>query len=369
LHFPGPELESQHPQNRLRMFCYNPFVMRKLILIVILFLGVTFVILYFSELQQIITTLQRANPWYLAIALIIQVVWFAVVGLTYQSIYALLGLKESRRHMMLLAVAANFVNVVTTSAGVGGMALFINDGQRRGQSSGKVTVAGVLYLLVDEAAFLCVLAIGTIILARRNRLSDGDIAASATLLAIACIIATFLYLGYRSAKTLGNVLAKLARIINFIVRPFLHREYLSEARAHSFSAEIAEGLSTLPKNPSSLIPPLLLSLFGKILLMGVLACAFLSFNIPFRVGTIIVGFSIGFLFLIVSPTPSGVGVVEGVMALALHSPRVAWGSAILITLAYRGVTFWLPLLVGLWAFRLINSNRAKKVEERTRGLL
>ncbi len=82
--------------------------------------------------------------------------------------------------MMLLAVAANFVNVVTTSAGVGGMALFINDGQRRGQSSGKVTVAGVLYLLIDEASFLFVLAFGTIILARRNRLSDGDIAASLT---------------------------------------------------------------------------------------------------------------------------------------------------------------------------------------------
>ena len=340
--------------------------MRKLILVVILFLGVTFVILYFSELQQIITTLQRANPWYLALALIIQAIWFAVVGLTYQSIYTLLGLKESRRHMMLLAVAANFVNVVTTSAGVGGVALFINDGQRRGQSSAKVTVAGALYLLIDEAAFLCVLAVGTIILARRNRLSDGDIAASFTLLAIACVIASFLYLGYRSAKILGNVLARLARMINFIVRPFLRREYLSEARAHTFASEIAEGISALPKKPTRLIPPLLFSLSGKILLMGVLTCAFLSFNIPFRVGTIISGFSLGFLFLIVSPTPSGIGIVEGVMALALHSSRVGWGSAILITLAYRGVTFWLPLLVGVWAFRMINAQNPAKVESGTK---
>lgn len=242
------------------------------------------------------------------------------------------------------------------------MALFINDGQHRGQSSGKVTVAGALYLLIDEAAFLFVLAFGTIILARRNRLSDGDIAASLTLLAIACVIALFLYLGYRSAKTLGNVLARLARIINAIVRPFLRREYLSEARAHNFASEIAEGLSALPKKPTSLIPPLLLSLFGKVLLMGILTCAFLSFNVPFRLGTIIGGFSIAFLFLIVSPTPSGVGVVEGMMALALHSTRVAWGSAILITLAYRCVTFWLPLLVGVWAFRLINVRKPAKVE-------
>ncbi|MFZ1040966.1 MAG: lysylphosphatidylglycerol synthase transmembrane domain-containing protein [Anaerolineales bacterium] len=340
--------------------------MRKIILVVVLCLGVTFVILYFSELQQIFTSIHRANPWYLAIALVIQVIWFAVVGLTYQSIYTLLGLKESRRHMMLLAVAANFVNVVTTSAGVGGMALFINDGQRRGQSSGKVTVAGVLYLLIDEASFLFILAFGTIILAHRNRLSDGDIAASLTLLAIACGIALFLYLGYRSAKTLGDVLARLARMINFIVRPFLRREYLSEARAHTFAAEIADGLSALPKKPARLIPPLFFSLFGKMLLMGVLTCAFLSFNIPFRVGTIVSGFSLGFLFLIVSPTPSGIGIVEGVMALAFHSRKIGWRSAILVTLAYRSVTFWLPLLVGVLAFRMINAQNPAKVESGTK---
>jgi uncharacterized protein (TIRG00374 family) len=336
--------------------------MRKLFLIVILFLGVAFVILSFSELQQIFITLQRANPWYLALALFIQGLWFIVVGLNYQSIYSLLGLKESRRHMMLLALAANFVNVVTTSAGVGGMALFINDGRHRGQSSGKVTVAGALYLLIDETAFLCVLAVGTIILARRNRLSDGDIAASITLLVIACGIASFLYLGYRSAESLGNVLARSARIINALARPFLHRPYLSEARAHTFASEIADGLSALPKKPTSMIPPILLSLCGKVLLMGVLTCAFLSFNVPFRVGMIVSGFSLGFLFLIVSPTPSGVGIVEGVMALAFHSRRIPWGSAILVTIAYRSVTFWFPLLVGLGAFRLINLRKPVNVE-------
>ena len=337
--------------------------MRKFIIVAVLFLAATFVVLYFSQIQQILATLQRANPWYLALALILEGLWFGVVGLIYQSIYSLLGLKESRRHMMLLAVAANFVNIVTTSGGVGGMALFINDGQQRGQSSGKVTVAGALYLLIDEAAFLCILAFGTIVLARRNRLSDGDIAASLTLLVIACVLAFFLYLGYRSAEKLGNVLAWLARIINALVRPFLRREYLSEARAHTFASDIAEGLAALPKKPTSLIAPLLLSLLGKILLMGVLTCAFLSFRVPFTFGTIIGGFSIGFLFLIVSPTPSGIGVVEGLMALALRSLKVRWNMAILVTLAYRGVTFWLPLLVGVWAFRLIQPHKRLKAED------
>lgn len=333
---------------------YNDLYMRKLIVAVVLFLGIAFVILGFSELQSVLATLQRANPWYLAVALIVECLWLGTVGLTYRSIYSLLGLKESRRRMALLAAAANFVNIVTSSAGVGGVAIFISDGQRRGHPSGKVTVAGALFLLLDEAAFLCVLALGLIVLVRRNNVNAGQITASLILLCIACVLAFLLYLGYRSAEALGNTLAKMARVVNRILWPLLRRDYLSEARAHTFANEIADGLLALPEKPRSLVKPLLLSLTGKALLMGVLISSFLSFNVPFSAGTIIAGFSIGFLFLIVSPTPSGIGVVEGIMALALRSLSVEWSAAVIITLAYRAVTFWFPLGMGAWAFRFLH---------------
>ena len=95
-------------------------------------------------------------------------------------------------------------------------------------------------------------------------------------------------------------------------------------------------------------------LLGKALLMGVLVCSFLAFDVPFSAGTIVGGFSIGYLFLIVSPTPSGIGVVEGVMALALASLRVVWSQAVIVTLVYRAITFWVPLGVGALAFRKLH---------------
>jgi uncharacterized membrane protein YbhN (UPF0104 family) len=33
---------------------------------------------------------------------------------------------------------------------------------------------------------------------------------------------------------------------------------------------------------------------------------------------------------------------------------VQWAAAVLITLVYRAVTFWFPLLVGAVAFRILN---------------
>jgi uncharacterized protein (TIRG00374 family) len=342
--------------------CYNSEVMRKLIVLAVLFLGVLFVLFRFSEIEDIVQTLQSANAWFLALALFIQSAWFVLLGWTFHSIYGLLGLKESLRRLTLIAAAGSFVNIVAPSVGVGGLAIFISEGRRRNLPPGKVTVASALYLVLDEAAFLCVLALGLIVLVRRNDLGAGEITAALIMLAIASTWTFLLYLGYRSAEALGATLAKMARLINRILAPFIHREYLSEARAHSFASEIADGLGSLPEKPRSLIQPFLLALAGKALLMGILICSFLSFDVPFTLGTIVGGFAIGYLFLIVSPTPSGIGIVEGLMALALVSLRVDFSQAVVITLAYRAVTFWLALAVGALAFRALNWKGIKSPE-------
>jgi glycosyltransferase 2 family protein len=87
------------------------------------------------------------------------------------------------------------------------------------------------------------------------------------------------------------------------------------------------------------------------LLVVVLLLIFLAFNIAFSIGTLVAGFGIAYLFVIVSPTPFGLGIVEGVMTLTLHSLRVPLEAATVITLAFRGLTFWLPWIFGMAAFR------------------
>jgi uncharacterized protein (TIRG00374 family) len=330
--------------------------MRKLIVILVLFLGGALVILSFSELKTIVKTLQKADLYFLLLALLLQIIWFVVSGLTFRSIYHLLKLKESLQELTLLSIAANFVNVVAPSAGMGGVVVFINHANRREYSTGKVTVASALYILFDYVAFLGVLTLGLVVLVRRNDLGLSEIIASIIMFAIAIGLAFFLYLGARSAYKLGKALAWMAHLINRIARPFIHREYLNEARAHTFSREMAESLSSLPKRWQSLIQPMLWSIANKTLMTVILVASFLSFDVPFSAGTIIGGFSISYLFLVVSPTPSGIGVVEGIMALALTSLNVEWSQAVVITLTYRAITFWVPLGVGALVFRSLHMN-------------
>jgi uncharacterized membrane protein YbhN (UPF0104 family) len=45
------------------------------------------------------------------------------------------------------------------------------------------------------------------------------------------------------------------------------------------------------------------------------------------------------------------------MPLALSSLRVPWSQAVVITLAYRGITFWFPLAAGALALRILNHQK------------
>ncbi len=324
--------------------------MRKFFILLVFFLAISMVIVSFSELQNILETLRKADFRYLLGAFILEVLWMFNLGAMYAAIYDSLGIEDSPRRLFPVVAAVNFVNVVAPSAGVGGVTIFLRDGRRRGYPPGKVTVSSALYVLLDWASVLVVILLGLIVLVRRNNLNASEISAAAFLFLVALFLGVLLYIGSHSEERLGNVLAWLADKINRLLRVFIHRDYLDTQRAHEFAAEMGEGLQMLRQEPQRLLRPMMWALSSKGLLILVFLSTFLAFDVPFSAGTIIGGFAIGYLFLIVSPTPSGVGVVEGVLTVALRSLRVASGAAVVITLSYRAVTFWFPLLVGAVAF-------------------
>jgi uncharacterized protein (TIRG00374 family) len=334
--------------------------MKKLFIVVVLFLGIAVVAISFSELETIARTLRRAHLTFFLLGILVQLVWFIGLGRMYQSIYRLLGMNESVLTLSRIATAANFINVVAPTAGVGGIALFAAEARKNGNPAGKVTLAAALFLLLDQAAFLCVLAVGWIVLVRSNDLDASEITASLFLFSIAVVYGSVLYMGYRSEQRLGNALAYMVRLVNRIVRFFKKDDYLSETRARAYAHEISDGFSGLTERPSSLVRPVMWGILNKILLMGVLFCSFLSFEVMVSVETLVAGFSLGYLFFVISPTPSGIGIVEGLMPVALSSLNVNWSEAVVITLTYRTITFWVPFGLGAWAFRSLHTPAEEK---------
>ena len=316
--------------------------------------GIFFVITQFAELENIVETVKRGKLGFLFIAVAVQFVWLVNVAALYRAIYRVLGIDEKLKDLILVAAAANFVNVVTPTAGVGGIAVFISEARRKGYSRGRTTVASAMYVLFDYASFLLVLALGLIVLFRRGQLNITEIAASGLLLLIAIIIAVLLYLGMNSEQQLGNFLAWMGRKVNKFMRPFRRKkksDYLSIDRAYTFACDVSEGMQELRGKPRELIVPMLLALSGKVLLIIVMFLIFMAFDVPISAGTLIAAFSIAFLFMIVSPTPNGVGFVEGAITLTLASFYIPLSDAAVVAITYRGVTYWLPLAFGMISLR------------------
>jgi uncharacterized protein (TIRG00374 family) len=329
--------------------------MRKIIIVVIVLLAVVFVLFSLTELQKIPDVLQESNIIFLLVAVLFEMICLLNTSATFGALYRLVGLEESQKRMFLMTTAANFVNMVAPSGGLGGIAVFLDEARRRKLSVARVMVMGLLYLLYEYAALFCVFILGFIVLIRRNSLNTGELIAAAFLLILVSALGSLLVLGYRSSDRLGNLLANLSRFFNRLCRPFLRRDILVVENAHKFSKEISEGIAGIRASPRNLVMPFLYTINNKILLMSILTCTFLALNTPFSTGTIVGGFSVSYLFFYASPTPSGVGFVEGILPAALNSLSVPFTEAVVITLAFRAVTLWLPFAAGAVAFHILQT--------------
>lgn len=328
--------------------------MRNLIIGLILLLGVLFVINNFTEVGEVLNVLRHSDWRFVGLAVVLQGLWVVCTAATYRAVFGALGVQRRLAPLVPLAAASNFVNVVAPSMGMSGVAVLISDARRNQLRSAHATVAGALFVLMEYAGFAVYLLLGLLVLFRRGDLTGPELAASAVLFLMACILFVILYLGMHSASRLGRLLRGCVRLANRIARPFIKREYLSEARAERFAHDIAEGLQEIRRQPRSLARPLFFALLSKGILVAVLALMFLAFQVPISIGTLLAAFAIAYLFLIVSPTPAGVGIVEGVLTLTLASMFVPLGEATVVALAYRVVTFWLPLLFGLVSFQALH---------------
>ncbi len=331
--------------------------MRKFFIAVMILLGVIYIISRFTEMEGIYETIRKGDWRFLLLALIVQCAWIYNLGLAYQAVYRVFDIKTTSLHMMMLYTTGYFVSVIAPSAGATAMAVYLADARRNNFSSAKVMIAWALNILFEFVALLCYVMLGLAVLARRNNLEWSEITASIILLLMAAGLGTLLYLGMQSEALLGRFLAFLARIINALIRPFIHRNFIDESRAFSFAEEAAEGIDMIRHQPRLLLRPLAYSLLNKTLLIIVFTLVFLAFDVPFSAGTIFAGFSIGQLFVIVSPTPAGIGIVEGILTLLLTSLYVKVEAAAIITLVYRAFSFWLPLFVGMYTVRHIETKK------------
>ncbi len=320
---------------------------------VLIFFAIVFFITRFTELEQIAILLTSIYWGYLWLALAAEVLWLVSASFIYKRIFNIVGIQETFRHTFLLMTSANFANIITPSAGMAGLAIFWTDARRRGYSRAHATIVCMIYLLIEYVSLLFIVILGLIVLLRRNILDWTVISAAILFSIFTFLLIMILYLGVRIPDQLTRFLTWITGKLNSIMKRIIHREYIPVEKVATFSGAATEAIAVIRTEWRKLLLPLELGFLNKCILIGILTLMFIAFQVPFSIGTLVAGFSLSYLFYYMSPTPAGIGIVEGVMTLALKSLGVPLAAATVLTVSFRGFTFWLPLLFGFISFRFL----------------
>lgn len=121
--------------------------------------------------------------------------------------------------------------------------------------------------------------------------------------------------------------------------------------AEVHAAEFTQAGVAIGASPIRLARTLSVALAVHVIDLASLFVLFLAFHQHVGFGLLAAGYAMGILFWKMSPVPEGVGVVEGVMVLVYTSLGVPPAKATVVSLAFRGLTYWLPLVAGFFMLR------------------
>lgn len=334
---------------------------RRLLFGLLVLLFGAFLLHRFAQLEAFVHTLRRGQPIWIGLAIIIQLASLVNQTALYQSLYTALKLPCRLRDLLPVVLAGHFLNVVTPSAGLGGTALLLDDARRQGLDLGRVTLANTLYFLLNFIWFALLLAFGLVMLFRWHDLKSYEIGPAVILLAGLCVAISGLILVSIQPATFSRLCTALGQRVNQVGQRLSKRDLIPVAHINEFTAQFAESAQAIRTAPGLWLRPLLHTLLVdglEVVVLGVCFAAFPGAGPAITLPLLVTGYSIGTLFLVVSITPQGLGVVEGVLAAMFVSFGVPLERAAVVVLVYRGLSFWLPLLTGFLALRWTPTLRA-----------
>jgi phosphatidylglycerol lysyltransferase len=329
-----------------------------LLVLTVLFLWV--VVSRFAELEQLKNTLAQGKWELVLAAMVVQIVYYIVFTWTYQSAFDTVGISTRVRDLLPVTLGSLFVNVVVPVGGAGGAALFAEDLSRRGKPAAGSAAGVLLQLISDFTAFALILIPGMVYLFIEHDLKVYEIAGAVVLFLLTIGLSSILLLGIWRPDWLHRLFGWSHRTANWIFGRLNRSLSLADDWAQKNAEEFNHASAAVAGHPLFLLRTVGVAFLAHLVDIGSLYVLFRAFNQPIGLGTLVAGYAVGILFWIVSITPQGIGVVEGIMALVFTSLGISGAVATTVVLAFRGLTFWIPMILGFFAVQRLHTVRADR---------
>ena len=317
-----------------------------------------FVIFSITKLQYVIQVLKTAKIYWIFLAALTQLLYFISYSYMYKFSFRIAGIDERVKNFFPALLSSLFVNVAAPIGGLTGSVYLVDESTRKGESASKATVGVMGAMLSEFLSFGFLLIISIFYLSGRGSLKTYELVSSLGILFVISLIIFFMILGMWHPGKLHKVFHLFQRFVNKVSISLRNTTYLADNWAHEHSSDFSEAVKSFT-NVKRVLVPIVIAFVGHFLSYMCIYVLFLAFSTKVSPGILLAGYSMGMLFKIVSPVPQGIGVVETVMVLAFTSLGVSGNVAAVVAVSYRGLTFWIPLLIG---FALFYNNKSFRLK-------
>lgn len=291
-----------------------------------------------TELLNVVRVVLHGTWYWMAFAVFFQVFHYIFHANSLRESFASMGMPRRRREYLPITLAALAVNVVAPSLNVSGAAFVVDEMRKKGYKAVGSVIATAIAVLSDGVAFVVGALLVACFLFIKQELS------APVLLGVLFLTST--------------VLTLVALILFFWKRPNSLNwlfSIIGKKRAHTWKEEWHK-ITEVALPFKKITPVVMYEGLSHLTNFMSLCCAFLAFGIDPVSLVPATAYVVAVIFIIFSPTPMGIGFAEGGMALAMVGQGVPEAEATAITIAFRGVSFWLPFLIGTFFLHKIQQD-------------
>lgn len=302
------------------------------------------IVVHYHDIKNVVNILLNGRWQYIVLAVVLQIISYVFYAITYQKSFRAVGITSSIWSNLTLYLESLLFSIIVPA---GNVSFFLGWVKRSNQQTSSGAVALILVRIADLLSFFLLFLLGFFYLSFQNKLQHFEIIIADILFILSLGSVGLLVLGAVKPQILGFFLRAFSSIVNFFSNSFSGKDALHIDWAVQISRQISIDARELLFNWRSTIGVTAWTFTTHLLDLITVFALFLAFRASIGLGTLLVGFVIGLFFAIVPITPQGIGAVEGAMILAYTGLGVTGGLATVVTLAFRGLSFWLPAIIGL----------------------
>lgn len=301
------------------------------------------VVSHFAQTKHILDVLHTGKWYWIGLAALCQLIYYPLYASYVHNVFGLFRVNLSLRNILPIYISSKFTDVALPLSTFGEVAVFVRNGKRNGNSALNVGIGILSAMVLEVMAFVALSAFTLIILyffkETRTYLFVSLSILAVTLLMLAAIVIRIAV----KRKPLNKPILWLIRLIAKIARQ-------GNVEVEEIN-RIADEMGADLRNGKDKIWPLFWqAIITHLLNLSTFLFVYLAFAGSLNILSVLTGYVASLLFTIVSITPQGIGVAETITITSLHSFGLDIPTAAVITLAFRGLLYWIPMFPGFYIF-------------------